>query len=543
MGAGEVIFRVDGRAFFPPGSVEESGTAVYYTGGFTWGITNSTELTLAFQHVDSGSGILDDVGDFDLVRTDDNEAALELKQRLWQNDEETLILSGILGLSIGPRGFAFSGNGELVEEDSFEVIPALQLPLTASGDRWQATIAPTLAFFQEDSTGFLPTLPVDDPGEYGTTFGFAGAVAYNVNPRLTLWGDAFIPVTGNNSLGRDSGQPESTIAFNAGLRYLVNPRVALDLFASNALGSVGPTALTADPDFTGVGASVVFLPELIGANRRYADTFNPPGESTPLTVDGLAFFDGGTVPGGKVVLNAQGGTNGSAFALRYGFVEDLEVGVYLDLVAGQVDESEQGISGKVRLLNQNRGDLVTASLAATFGLPNQPFINFTTNNANSFDDRNLDEDVPFLFQGDNEAEGQLFIVTVSLPITYQFESGAALWVTPIVGFVQRNGTELAGFNLGGSLPVVNHLSAIAEVGANFAGEGNAFLDDELGDAIPWTVGVRWDPSAFLGLNPNARNRPSFELYVTNRVGSSTWHQLRVRESAEPAVGVGLTVPF
>ncbi|MGH2415992.1 MAG: hypothetical protein ACRDEA_20340, partial [Microcystaceae cyanobacterium] len=35
------------------------------------------------------------------------------------------------------------------------------------------------------------------------------------------WGDAFVPVTGNNSISRDSGKPDTAIAFNAGLRYLV----------------------------------------------------------------------------------------------------------------------------------------------------------------------------------------------------------------------------------------------------------------------------------------------------------------------------------
>ncbi len=225
-------------------------------------------------------------------------------------------------------------------------------------------------------------------------------------------------------------------------------------------------------------------------------------------------------------------------------MEDLEVGLYLDYVSGEVDESEQGVSGKVRLLNQAAGDPLTLSVATTLSLPNEPFVNFSSNKRSEFKRLDLNKRVPFLLQGDDDTRGQLFIATVSLPLQYQFDSGAAVWFTPTWGFVQRNGTEIAGFNLGGSVPVSRDLSVLGEVGANFAGEGNAFFGETRANAIPWSVGLRWDPTIFLGIDPDdVKSAPFLHLYLTNRVGASPFHDLRVRADNDLAVGVGFSIPF
>ena len=546
---GDIVLKLNNRLFFTPGSVETDGTTDFYNLAFSWGITNNLELTFDLQHVDSS--FPGRQGEFDVLTVGgDNEGTVEVKQRIWQNSSQTQALSGVVSLSfpLADRGSLFRQNSQTVlDEQRQDFVPALQIPLTTSiSDRLQLTFSPTVAFFPEESALFLRRPPTNNSDSFGTTFGFAGAISYNLSPRLTLWGDAFVPVTGNNSVSRDSGQPAKTVAFNAGFRYLVNPRLAVDVFASNTLGSTGALALTADPGFTSLGASVVFMPDLISGNRRYPDSFDLElkGEDSPITTDGLAFFDGGTIPSGKFLFNLQGGSQGVLTSLRYGLLKDLEVGIFLDYVSSDVDESEQGVSGKIRVLNQAQGDPLTASLAATFSLTNQPFINFINNNRNEFDNRNLDKDVPFFFPGQDDApEGKLFIVTLSLPLHYQFDNGAALWATPIVGFVQRNGVEVAGVNVGGSFPVLQDISLVGEVGANFVDAGNSFVGNNRENVIPWTVAIRWDSSRFLGIDSNSTNRPQLELYVTNRVGSSTWHQLRVRDQNETAVGVGVFIPF
>ena len=549
---GDFVVNVRNRLFFLPdfvqGGLLDSDTGAYPNIGFSWGITDDTELTLEYQRVDSASPARQ--GDFVTILDADEEVSLDLKQQFWENSSQTLAFSGVLSLSLGDRDFIISDRqtGALVEnKDSGGLVVGLQFPFTATiEDRLRLTVSPTLAFFPDNTALFYTTLPIDNAGSFGTTFGFTGAVSYRLGERIILWGDAFIPVAGNNSVSRESGRPEQTIAYNVGLRYLVNPQIGLDVFASNSRGSVGPLSLTADRDLMALGAAIVFMPDFIGANRRYANSFgtvSPEGDAR-ITTDGFGFFDGGTLPSGNFLFNVQGGSQGILTALRYGAVRDLEVGVYLDYVSGEVDESEQGFSGKVRLLNQAEGGPFTASLAGTYGLTNQPFANFFANDRNEFDNRGLSKEVPILFQGDSGPESRLYLVTLSLPLHYQFDGGAAVWFTPTWGYAQRLGTEIAGFNLGGSIPFFRDFSFVGEVGANFAKPGNAFEGNSRDNIIPWTVGIRWDPSALLGLEPNKNgNGPRLELYLTNRVGSSVWHQMRVRDQNELGVGVGLSIPF
>lgn len=94
------------------------------------------------------------------------------------------------------------------------------------------------------------------------------------------------------------------------------------------------------------------------------------------------------------------------------------------------------------------------------------------------------------------------------------------------------------------MAVIPEVSLVGEIGANFFGEGNSFDGDRLTDRIPWTAGVRWQALSSFGRQPTTDNSdPYLELYLTNRVGSSTWHQLRVRDDNDLAIGVGLFVPF
>lgn len=541
---GDFFFKIGSRAFFFEGAVDDDETAVYPYIGFTWGITNSTQLTFMSQLVDSGSPGIQ--GDFRATSKgtsgDFFDLTLEVKQRFFVDKSKRLSLSGVASLSWGQRGYTFREDGEIVEQGlNDSIVPALAIPFTAAvTEKLRLTVSPTVAFFGEDDALYLHTPPIEDPGSFGTTFGFTTAISYNLNKRVTLWGDTFFPVTGNNSINRESGKPAKAIAYNAGVRFLVNPKVALDIFTSNSYGNMAPLALTADRSFMSVGANLVFLPAFIPASRNYADTFNTD-QNLALdrgTIDGLAFFDGGTVPKNSFMFHLQGGTQGVMTALRYGIVRDLEIGLYLDYVASNVDESEQGISGKVRLLNQASGSPFTMSLAATLSQTNQPFVNYFNDDRDEFNQRGLSREFPFVFNPDNLGQGRLYITTLSLPFNYEFNNGGALWFTPIWAYVQRAGTEAFGFNVGGATPTFANLSLIGEVGANFASDGNAFIGDNLESVIPWTAGLRWYPRGI-----ENRQNLQLELYVTNRVGASPWHQMRVRDQNDTAVGISLSAPF
>jgi hypothetical protein len=549
LGQGEVLLNLNTRSFFFPdivgGAVDNNDSAVNFNTGFSWGIRDDLQLTLQFQHVDSSSPIKQ--GEFTSERTEDNEAAVELKKSLWNNQAETQALSGVLAASWGTRGFKFTRGQEETEINNRDIFVSLAFPFTADiGDRWQFNLAPTVAFFKDESAVFYQRLPNDEESSFGTVLGLGGAVSYQVSSKLFIFSDVFVPLTGNNTINRDSSKPDKAIAYNAGIRYLANPRLALDLYATNTAASFAPLSLTADRDFMGLGANLVFMPDVFSANRRYSDRFLPTTANlTFLTTDGLAFFDGGTIPSGQFALNLQGGSQGILTAIRYGFLKDFEGGIFLDYVSGEVDESEQGISGKVRLLNQAENDLITLSAAATASLTNEPFINFIENDTTAFERLDLNKTIPiFTPGGDERFEGKQLILTFSLPAHYEINDQTAVWLTPIVGYVQRQGIETGGFNLGTAIALNQDISLLGEVGANLVGEGNSFIDGQRGQKIPWTIGVRWLPLSLLDKQATSDNSdPYLELYLTNRVGSSTWHQLRVREDNNTAIGVSLFVPF
>ena len=549
LGKGQVSINLDTRSFFFPDlvadAVDNDDTAVNFNTGFSWGINDNLQLTLQFQHVDSSSPVRQ--GAFTSERTEDNEAALELKQRIWSNSTKTQALSGVFAASWGTRGFMFSQAGESIEINNRDVFISLAIPFTTElGDRWQFNISPTAAFFNDETAVFFRRLPDDNESSFGTVLGLGGAASYRVSSKLSIFSDVFIPLTGNNSINRGSGEPDKAIAYNAGLRFLANPRLALDLYATNASASYAPLSLTADRDFLGVGANIVFLPDLFPANRQIADSFSSTEVDTEfLTTDGMAFFDGGTIPNGKLSVQLQGGSQGFLTAVRYGLLKDFEGGVFLDYVVGEVDESIQGLSGKIRLLNQAEDAPFTLSIAGTVSLTNEPFVNFFENDADTFANLDLDKTVPiFTPGGDDAATGKRLILTFSLPAQYQISPNTAIWLTSIVGYVQRQTIETGGFNVGGSIALNREISFTGEIGANFIGEGNALIDGSRAAVIPWTIGARWTPLSLLKRNAsNDKGDPYLELFVTNRVGSSTWHQLRVRENNTVGVGAGLFFPL
>lgn len=544
---GEVLVNLRYRQSFPEGNAADTGLTGQPTLGVTWGVTDNLELTLDAQTVDnSGPGRQ---GRFDVKRINDDdtspnffqEITLQGKHRIWENESGTQALSGVVALSTGLQGRPYrftEANGAIASSGrNSGLVTSLELPFTiAPSDRLQLTLSPKIAFLPDSNALYFTTPPTGN-SEFGTTFGVSGGVTYQLLPRLLLWGDAFIPVTGNNSINRATGSPARTVAFNAGLRYLVNPRLATDLYVSNTLGNTGAMSIIGDRAYTSLGLGVTFLPGVTSANRRYAQSFGRTQQSPPSTFAGFGFLDGGTVANQQLLLNLQGGSQGLLGALRYGLLDDLELGIFLDYVPGIIDESQFGFSGKIRFLHQADGDPFTLSGVATLARSNNVLINLINDNRNEFEQRGLEKG-GFAFS--NEGAGELFIITLSVPMHYQFEGGSAVWVTPTLGFIQRNGLQIAGLNLGGSVPLGRDINAIAEAGINFTSDGNAFIGDDLENAIPWTVGVRWQPSALFGISENS---PQIEAYLTNRVGSSPFETLRVRADNDLAVGVGLLLPI
>jgi hypothetical protein len=554
LGQGEVTFNGNSRIFFIPDSLAENATPIYLGGGFSWGISDTFELSIQAQFVDTGLPYrqgpfeANTISDVSSARVD---LVVEGKQRIWQNESENLAISGVFSLDWADGNYRFRNpqTREIVSQDSVQtLVPTLKVPVTFDlNEDFQFTLSPTVAFFPNSSALFFFRAPVENPGSFGTTFGFTTGLSYRVTPRTLLWADGFFPVTGNNSISRASGRTAKAIAYNTGIRYLLNPRLAVDVFATNSLGSNGALALTADRDFMALGVGMHFMPDFIGNNRNYADSFAPQWteKGTPVRGYGLGLAERSNLNARNFRIDIIGGTNGILGNLSYSFVKDLELGIYLDYVFSEIDESEQGLSAKLRFLNQAEGDPLTVNLAATLGQTNEPFVNYINNNRQVADRRGFGNSIPNVFTTDDLFEGKLKVITLSLPLIYDFqgENQAAIWFTPTFGYVQTLGVELAGFNAGGLIPLGSEFSLIGEIGQNFAGEGNAFIGQVLRNATPWTVAIRWHPSNFR-LNPNSVPLQShFELFVTNRVGFTPWLQMRVRDQNDTAVGASLMIPF
>ena len=548
---GEVVTNLRYRQSFPPGSDSQTGLTGQPTLGVSWGITNNLELTLDAQTVDNSGPVRQ--GPFLAQRINPDgtgpnffqEFTLQAKHRLWQNESGTQALSGVVAASLGNAGRPFrfyKPTGPVSNGENNGIVTSLELPFTfRPDDRWQFTLSPKVAFLPEDNALYFNRPPGNDLGSFGTTAGLAGGVSYRLNPRLVLWGDAFVPLTGNNTIDRETGSPARTVAFNAGLRYLVNPRLSTDFFVSNTLGNTGALSIVADKQYPSVGFGVTFLPGITGANRQYPQHFGSSQQPPPDAPAGFALLDGGTIPSGQLRLNVQGGSQGLLTGIQYGLLDDFEIGTFLNNIPGTVDESELGVSGKIRLLHQADGAPFTLSGAVTVARANNVLVNLISNNRNRFQELGLEKG-GFAFS--NEKTGELFVVTLSAPMHYQFQGGSAVWLTPTLGFIQRNGLQAAGFNLGGSVPLAKDLNLIAEAGLDLSGKGNAFIGNKRETVIPWAVGLRWRPASLLGISETSViSDLQLEAYVTNRVGSTPFESLRVRADNETAVGVGLILPI
>lgn len=547
---GEIITNLRYRQSFPGGKASDIGLTGQPTFGASWGITDNLELTLDAQTVDNGGP--GNQGQFRALRINpDNtgpnffqEFTLQAKQRIWQKEAGTQALSGVVSASVGNAGrpYRFDSKGTVTSGKNSQIVPSIELPFTVKTDeRLQFTISPKVAFLPEDNALYFNRPPVTNPGSFGTTIGVAGGVNYKLNQRVSVWGDAFLPFTGNNTINRDSGLPAKTVAFNAGVRYIVNPRLATDLFVSNTLGNTGALSVIADKNNPSVGLGITYLPGVTSANRQYPKHFRETQQPPPSTPAGFGFFDGGTVANKQMALSVQGGGQGLLTSVRYGLLDDLEIGAFLDNIPGKVDESQLGLSGKLRLLHQADGDPFTLSTAVTVARSNNVLVNLINNNRNKFQELGLTKGG---FAISNEKAGELFIITVSTPMHYQFKGGSAVWLTPTLGFVQRNGLQVAGVNLGGSVPLVKNLDAIAEAGVDFSGKGNAFIGNNRQTVIPWAAGLRWRPASLLGIaETNSLSGMQLEAYVTNRLGATPFDSLRVRADNDIAVGVGVMLPI
>lgn len=477
----------------------------------------------------------------------------------------------VLGLTASRPQFTFTTPNPLVPGQSLQttrpqastvLTPSLELPITykAKDERYAFTVAPRLVFFPEDSNLYTPVNPGDN-GRFGLTVALGLGGTYKLSPRFQLRADASPILIGNNTVDRYTGQPTQVIPFNVGVRYLVNPRIALDIFATNTFGNSGGPAIAAFSNNTGIGISLTTTPERIltildvPANRRFAETFyQEVSKERRRTFIPASFdlLDGSTIARDTSQVALRVSTGPIAVAFRNGSLDDFETGFYADFAPQGVDESDGGASTKVRILHQQSGDPFTFSAHVTLGRSSSRLCNFINGTRDGLDraingqptncpgvpgtspagDRGP---IPANLLGlVTENIGELIILTLSLPVQYTFDTGVSLWFNPKLAYIQRGGSRspLIGASFGISYPIAPGWDLVGQVTPVFRGE-NAFLGDGLVRLLPWQAGVRF------GL-PNGL---SANFYASNAVGLSPYESLRVRADNQISVGLGLQLSF
>jgi hypothetical protein len=572
LGAGEILQTQFVRLFKPEAGINDDLFA-NQSNQIVYGLTDDIELSLDLQGV-NGS-VPGFQGNFIAERrvgiNNGNvfqDFSLQSKLRLGT------ILGGqsslVLGLTASRPQFTFTttdpATGLSVQttrpQSGTTITPSLELPLTykTKDERLSFTVSPRLVYFPEDSNLYTPVNPGSN-GRFGLTVALGLGGTYKLSPRFQIRGDASAILIGNNTVGRFSGQPTQVIPFNIGLRYLVNPRIALDVFATNTFGNSGGPAIAAFSNNTGIGIALTTTPERlftilnVPANRKFAETFyeDVPKERRRIFVPAsFDLLDGSTIARdtSQLSLRVSTGTIGTAF--RNGSLDDFETGFFANFAPEGVDESDAGASTKIRFLHQQSGDPFTLSALVTLGRSSSRLCNFINGTRDGLDRaiNGLPNNCPGvpgsvpsgdrgpipanLFGLVTENTGELIILTLSLPTQFTFDSGASLWFNPKLAYIQRAGdrSPLIGASFGASYPVLPGLDLVGQITPVFRGE-NAFLGDSLARLLPWQAGVRFSvPNGF-----------SANLYATNSVGLSPYESLRVRADNQVSIGLGLQLPF
>jgi hypothetical protein len=566
LGAGEVLQTQFVRLFKPEAGINDDLFA-NQSNQIVYGLTDDIELSLDLQGV-NGS-VPGFQGNFIAERrvgvNNGNifqDFSLQGKLRIGS------LLGGqsslVLGLAASRPQFTFTTNGVQTTrpQEGTTLTPSLEFPTTykTKDERWSFTVSPRLVYFPEDSNLYTPVNPGSN-GRFGLTVALGLGGTFKLSPRFQIRGDASAILIGNNTVGRFSGEPTQVIPFNIGLRYLVNPRIALDVFATNTFGNAGGSAIAAFSNNTGIGIALTTTPERlftildVPANRKFAETFyeDVPKERRRIFVPAsFDLLDGSTIARdtSQIGLRVSTGTIGTAF--RNGSLDDFETGFFADFAPEGVDESDAGASTKIRFLHQQSGDPFTLSALVTLGRSSSRLCNFINGTRDGLERAingqptncpGVPGSVPAgdrgpipanLFGLVTENTGELIILTLSLPTQFTFDSGASLWFNPKLAYIQRAGdrSPLIGASFGASYPVLPGLELVGQITPVFRGE-NGFLGDGLARLLPWQAGVRFSvPNGF-----------STNLYVTNAVGLSPYESLRVRADNQVSIGLGLQLPF
>ncbi len=446
-----------------PGGTLGTGNQVYF-GGVDWAVSDRVTLSFGHSQFDdlTPAPIAGATRKF-ILRSTAGAAKVKLFDRgAWSmaalaSVEEFRLSSGFYG----------------APEPNMEkfVVAAVHLPVTyAASERLQFHVTPSVSVFPDQING------VDF---YGTVAALGAGLTWQASPRWTTYGALNMPLSGGNVI-KGNGAIGKVAIWTAGARYHFSPKVALDLFATNGMGSTPATAITAffpDGDTALFGAMINYTP---GHRQGWPATYRDLG-STPLTqrqrglqLDGFTLPSASTLSPGRLLASANGGSDGGwSGKLQFSPDYDGQIELAYEQYAndGSVGPSQlrnftkrYEVALKLRFMDQASGAPFSLSALAQIGRDSSTF-----------------------------KTGVLYL---ALPMSYDISPRATLNLVP--KGAAWGGVRKYGLGLGANFALNDNLTLIGEVTP---------VND--GDPVVWAAGLRG----------HSKSVPlHIDLYATNAVG-------------------------
>ncbi len=470
-----------------------NGLQVFY-GGVDGAINDRLQLGLAATFYDDPlyrfvQGLNPDVTILSLAPT--------IKYQLFKGDNLSWAIGGsIEAQQWSSNNLLFTNGLSKVKETMLAA--SIQSPFTWSFDpegRFQWHLTPSIVFMESGFGG---------GNFYGTSVNIGTGFNWKFHEQISFFGDATVPVgPGHNAVNSNNGQLVIAPVWSAGFRFLVNPAVGVDLYATNSMGYTPVTrTLPFLPDGTSIaiGTGLTYTPDI---GQGFLPSFRT-GPRVPLTerdrqllLDGITITSANTLEPEMVRFHGNVGGVGNGVNVAIGLTEDTHFEFATEKLANGATllpgvnyngDQNFGLAAKVRLLDQVQGDPFSLGFRGSFN---------------------------------RGVSGSNSLAILELPMNYRPMNSLALFFNPKVGLFSAH-TVAVGLGFGGNLEVLPGLQLIAEATPVVTGEKTVFSG-----GIRYTI-------------PNINL--SFDLYGSNAAGQSLAAGGLIGQSS-PSIGFNINWLF
>lgn len=337
--------------------------------------------------------------------------------------------------------------------DSENMIGSFYVPVTYTANpNLQFHLTPGVSVFPDELNG----IPY-----YGTVASLGAGVTWRASDRLLAFGSVTAPLSGGNTIASDRSITKELV-YTAGARYAFTPKVGIEGYVTNGLGSTPATSIVTfypNGDHQLFGLRLVYTP-----GKSYPNTYRPTPlapvstRMAQLDQDGFTVGSAGVMAPGDVRLGFSGGSSGNgAFVAAIGFEQDFQIdGIVEDysndgsLTAVDdptPDSARWMVGGRIRVMDQNNGSPFSWSMRVLGG--------------RDFENKDV---------------GVLYI---AVPASYDVDDRLTLHVEP--KFAAFGNTRIYGLGLGVNYEVLKGFQLIGEVTP---------VND--GRTPAWAVGARYD---------------------------------------------------